>query len=301
MLFSILIPTYNNERTIVRTVYSAINQTYKDKYEIIVLDNASTDDTNKLLSNIIDDKLIVKRNLHTVNLYANHNIALKYAKGDYVVFCHGDDELLPHALQVLEQHIAKSFYPTRYIAIGHSMFRDFSATMQGHDSLLKYNDFFSGRTAKMIFMSGGTTPSGTCYSRKSFVEIGGFDATDGAYESDWIAFLKGAFEGFEFEFIDRMIFKREFASTYVVSNQSKILEQRLLSQQRFIGSLSSMQKEEFEMLYWEREPYVWRNFFTTPPPTKQERLDAILKRYKQKPWCIWKLVKWILIKCNIWK
>ena len=301
MLFSILIPTYNNGKTIHKAIDSALKQDYKGDYEVVVVNNASKDNTGEVLSAYNNPRLHVYTNEETVNVYANHNVALGYAKGDYVIYCHGDDELLPHALTVFEEHISRNHFPSQYIALGHSMFRDFAMAMQDCDSLLRYNTLFSGWTAKRIFLNGGTSPSGTCYSRESFIEIGGFDATDGAYESDWLAFLAAAFEGFEFEFIDRMVFKREYASTYVASNQTKIMQQRVLSEKRFMARLSPLQFEELQYLFYEYEPEIWKAIFVKPQPTKQERLDAIMQRYKQKPWAMQKLVKWVLVKCNLWK
>lgn len=301
MLFSILIPTYNNGKTIHKAIDSALKQDYKGEYEIVVVNNASKDNTSEVLSRYNSPRLHVYTNKVTVNVYANHNVALGYAKGDYVIYCHGDDELLPNALSIYNEHLMHYNYPSKYIALGHSMFRDFSAWINGYDHLLSYNMLFSGWTAKRIFASGGTTPSGTCYSRERFMEIGGFDETDGAYESDWLAFLKAAFDGFEFEFIDRMVFKREYASTYVASNQNKIIYQRKLSEQRFISSLTSLQKEELEDMYWTYSLEMWDPIFAKPIPPREERLDALMQRYKKAPWKVWKLLKWVLIKWNFWR
>ena len=301
MLFSILIPTYNNGRTIHKAIDSALMQDYKDEYEVIVVNNASKDNTNEVLSRYNDPRLHVYTNKETVNIYANHNIALAYAKGDYVVYCHGDDRLLPNALTIFNDHLMHYKYPSKYISLGHSMFRDFSAWINCYDRLLSYNMLFSGWTAKRIFASGGTTPSGTCYSRESFIAIGGFDETDGAYESDWLAFLKAAFEGFEFSILDRMVFVREYASTYVDSKRDEIMHQRLLSQQRFIKSLTPLQREELEELYWAYDIDEWSAFYAKPLPTKEERLEALMQRYKKEPWKIWKLLKWVFVKYDIWK
>jgi len=296
MLFSILIPTYNNGKSIEKAVRSALNQDYSGEYEVVVVNNASTDNTADVLSQIKDEHLKLFTNPQTVNIYANHNVALSYAKGDYVVYCHGDDELLPHTLKVMASYVEKHLYPTQYILFGHSRFRDFSEWFPKEDALLTYNCMFSGWTAKRIFMDGGLSPSGVLYSRQALINIGGFDATDGAYESDWLVFLKAAFEGFEFEFSDRMLFKREYATTYVASNQDKIAKERILSQQRFIDGLSASQLEDLQNIYWSYGCHLWDYFYAPHIPTKQERLDGIMSRYRKQPWKIWKLAKWMKVK-----
>ena len=107
MLFSILIPTYNNEKTIAKTIESALNQDYKGDYEIVIVNNASTDATLSVIESYDDAKIKLITNPSTVHMYENHNICIENALGDYVVFCHSDDELMPEALKILAKKITK--------------------------------------------------------------------------------------------------------------------------------------------------------------------------------------------------
>ena len=105
MLFSILIPTYNNEQTIARAISSSLNQDYAGDYEIIVVNNASTDSTLQKIREFTDPRLKVFTNTLTVHMYENHNLCIQHAKGDYVIFCHSDDELCPSALKIGRAHV----------------------------------------------------------------------------------------------------------------------------------------------------------------------------------------------------
>lgn len=104
MKVSILIPTYNRAHTIRRALDSALHQSY-DNYEIIVVDNASTDDTAHILhseykSNIESGRLQFFRYEELVPIYENWNRALDKASGDCVCFLFSDDTFN-------EDHVAK--------------------------------------------------------------------------------------------------------------------------------------------------------------------------------------------------
>ncbi len=212
MLITIAIPTYNNEKTIADAIKSALNQDYDEEYEILIANNASKDRTQDIIDKFKDSKIRVVVNEETYDMYTNHNICLKEAKGDYVLYCHSDDELLPNALSLLSKKIAERNNPKRYILWGHSVFRDFywSIKYGGQD----VNRMFSGEVAIGCFLRGGLTPSGTCYSRQSLLDIGGFPlSTSKAPEMDWAILIIAAFNCFEFEMIDRLYYKRTGAST----------------------------------------------------------------------------------------
>ncbi|MBR4563288.1 MAG: glycosyltransferase family 2 protein [Paludibacteraceae bacterium] len=298
MLFSILIPTYNNEATIERAVKSALNQDYTEEYEVIVANNASTDRTAKVLESIKDAKLRIVTNSQTVSMYENHNVLLHEAKGDYILFCHSDDQLCRGALSILAEELQRRLYPSKFIIWGHSMIRDFSR----YNKDLQINHMFSGEIAKRVFVQGGLTPSGTCFSREAMTQMGGFPIVEGTFDIDWIFEALAAFDGWEFEMIDRLLYRREYASTYTDDLASEIRQKQVQTAANWIYShLNPKQQYELKCMWWEGIAGNFDHIFATPPPTKQERLDALMQRYKKAPWKIWKLLKWVLIKWDCWK
>lgn len=298
MLFSILIPTYNNEATIERAVKSALNQDYTEEYEVIVANNASTDRTAKVLESIKDAKLRIVTNSQTVSMYENHNVLLHEAKGDYSLFCHSDDQLCSCALSILAKELQKRLYPNKFIIWGHSMIRDFSR----YNKDIQINHMFSGEIAKRVFVQSGLTPSGTCFSRKAMLEMGCFPIVKGTFDIDWIFEALAAFDGWEFEMIDRLLYKREYASTYTDDLDFEIRQKQIQTAANWIYShLNPKQQYELKCMWWEGIAGNFDHIFATPPPTKEERLNALMQRYKKVPWKIWKLLKWVLVKYNIWK
>lgn len=214
MLFTIAIPTYNNERTIANAVRSALTQNYSQEYEVLVVNNASKDKTLDKIKEFDDPKLRVISNPETVDMYVNHNICLNQAKGDYIVFCHSDDYLCEDALLILHETLQKRLFPKKYMVWGHSMFRDFQDRMtEGGQQL---NTVISGIPALRCFCKGGVSPSGACYSRESLIAIGGFPSLDAKVQlSDWYIMIFTVFHFFEFEMVDRLLFIREYGSTAV--------------------------------------------------------------------------------------
>ena len=298
MLFSILIPTYNNEATIERAVKSALNQDYTEEYEVIVANNASTDRTAEVLESIKDSKLRIVTNSQTVSMYENHNVLLHEAKGDYILFCHSDDQLCSCALSILVKELQRRLYPSKFIIWGHSMIRDFSR----YNKDIQINQMFSGEIAKRVFVQGGLTPSGTCFSREAMAQMGGFPIVEGTFDIDWIFEALAAFDGWEFEMIDRLLYKREYASTYTDDLDFEIRQKQIQTAANWIYShLNPKKQYELKCMWWEGIAGKFDHIFATPPPTKEERLDALMQRYKKAPWKIWKLIKWVLVKYNIWK
>ncbi len=108
-LVSIIIPTYNREKTIRESVCSVLDQSYGD-IEVIVVDDGSTDHTKEVLEDINDNRLryIFQTNSGACNA-RNHGI--KEARGEYIAFQDSDDlwhkDKLKKQIQIIESGKAK--------------------------------------------------------------------------------------------------------------------------------------------------------------------------------------------------
>jgi glycosyltransferase involved in cell wall biosynthesis len=102
---SIIIPAYNAERTLEETLDSITQQTYRD-YEVIVVDDGSTDRTAEIvLTHSLQPTLIQQTNAGAA---VARNTGADGAQGDYFLFCDADIVLQPNALQkmfvTLDEH-----------------------------------------------------------------------------------------------------------------------------------------------------------------------------------------------------
>jgi glycosyltransferase involved in cell wall biosynthesis len=106
-LVSIGIPTFNRRVYTLRAAKSALSQTYT-KIEVIVSDNASTDDTIQHLSAIEDARLVILRHPENSGMVANFNSCLKAATGKLFLMLSDDDWLEPDAIEKLSRPYRES-------------------------------------------------------------------------------------------------------------------------------------------------------------------------------------------------
>lgn len=102
--FSICIPAYNAGNFLEATLNSVLCQSFKN-FEIIILDNASTDDTQLLLSQYQDHRIRILQNREIVPAYENWTRALQEARGTWVKLLCADDLLKPNALQQIHDDL----------------------------------------------------------------------------------------------------------------------------------------------------------------------------------------------------
>ena len=95
--YSIVIPTYNRADSVEHTLQSCFAQTLKD-FEIVIVDDGSSDDTLNVLNSIDDDRLVVVSQSNA-GPAAARNHGMRLAKGQYIAFLDSDDIWYPEFLQ----------------------------------------------------------------------------------------------------------------------------------------------------------------------------------------------------------
>ncbi|MCZ7603308.1 MAG: glycosyltransferase [Melioribacteraceae bacterium] len=95
-MISICIPTYNRRHFIEEAINSVLSQEY-DNYEIVVVDDGSTDETGDLINLINNDKIQYIRKDHT-GASDTRNRAISEAKGEFILWLGSDDLLMPNTL-----------------------------------------------------------------------------------------------------------------------------------------------------------------------------------------------------------
>ncbi|ADL50802.1 glycosyl transferase family 2 [Clostridium cellulovorans 743B] len=103
-LVSIIIPTYNREKLISKAIDSVLNQTY-DKWELIVVDDKSTDNTKKIVMDYSkkDDRIKYLLNNGKKGPAAARNLGINNCNGNFIAFLDSDDEWF-------NNHIEESIY-----------------------------------------------------------------------------------------------------------------------------------------------------------------------------------------------
>lgn len=97
-LVSVVIPTRNRAELLERAIKSVLLQTYNN-WEIIIVDDNSTDDTKLVVEKFNDDKIRYITLIGKTGGAAARNVGINNANGEYVAFLDDDDEWLPEKLK----------------------------------------------------------------------------------------------------------------------------------------------------------------------------------------------------------
>ncbi|MCU0240924.1 MAG: glycosyltransferase, partial [Vicinamibacteria bacterium] len=117
---SICVPTYNRANALRYVLEDLLGQTRRD-FELIVSDDASTDDTRAAVAALHDHRLRYFCNDAHLGLYPNFNLCLARARGEYVAIYHDHDAYLPTIVErsaaLLDRHSRLSFVHTALLLI----------------------------------------------------------------------------------------------------------------------------------------------------------------------------------------
>lgn len=102
--FSIITPTYNRAALLQKAIRSITGQTYTN-WELIVVDDGSTDNTEEEIQKFLDDSRIRYIKKHNTGGADSRNFGANLAKGDFITFLDSDDEALPNWLEVTNRHL----------------------------------------------------------------------------------------------------------------------------------------------------------------------------------------------------
>ncbi len=95
---SVILPTFNRANLLDRAVQSVLRQTFKD-FELIIVDDGSTDDTIKLVESYEDNRIVFAPHKYNQGVSAARNTGITVARSELIAFQDSDDEWLPEKLE----------------------------------------------------------------------------------------------------------------------------------------------------------------------------------------------------------
>lgn len=167
-VFSVIIPSYNRLPYLRRTLESVWRQSFTD-YEVIVVDDGSTDATAAYLSRISDRAIgIIQGNRGPG---AARNKGAENARGDYLAFLDSDDLWFPWTLETVAKLIKEHGYPALVSAsmVPFEDERELESVKKTTTVADVYTDYLQS-SARHYFIGAGMT----FVRRDKFLEIGGF-------------------------------------------------------------------------------------------------------------------------------
>lgn len=106
-MISVVIPLYNKEHTIVNTLHSVLNQTFRD-FEVIIIDDGSTDRSLAVIHQNFTDSRIRIINQENRGVSAARNKGISVSKGEYIAFLDADDEWMPYYLETVVNKVREN-------------------------------------------------------------------------------------------------------------------------------------------------------------------------------------------------
>jgi len=245
---SIIIPTYNQEQLVSQTVDSALAQVYPD-FEVIVVDDGSTDNTRAVLARYGNKiRYIFRENRGPA---AARNTGFLASHGDYLLFLDGDDLIPPNKLErqvsFLEAQPEFGLVYSAWQVInenGTQILAERSPKKEGHllKDLLRRTLFFS--------------PGAAVAHRKCFHLVGLFDESL-LFCSDMDIMIRIAKAGYAFGYIDEFLFQYRLATGSMSSNIAKQSKDEFARHHKFFADpelpddTKSLEAELFSMLHYE--------------------------------------------------
>ncbi|WP_165021098.1 glycosyltransferase family 2 protein [Dysgonomonas sp. ZJ279] len=166
-MFSIIIPLYNKENYIKKTISSVLGQTFTD-YEVVIVDDGSTDNSLSVLSNFQDDRIKVYSK-ENGGVSSARNFGIEKAQGKYIAFLDADDYWEEDYLQSVYNTILK-FPNCQIFATAQTVLSNDGQTVNKcnnrDEDYFMINDYCSSASAFQT--------SGICAFKTSLVEVGGF-------------------------------------------------------------------------------------------------------------------------------
>ena len=108
MFFSIIVPTFNNASFLKKTLNSIEKQTDKD-FELIIIDNNSSDNTDDIVKNCSVNNLVFKKINNKGIISKSRNLGISISKGNWLIFLDSDDLIYEKKISFLKNNISYKF------------------------------------------------------------------------------------------------------------------------------------------------------------------------------------------------
>lgn len=278
MIVSFVIPAYNVENYISKTLESLLKQTNKN-FEIIVVNDGSTDKTLEVINNIFQEnqfknfKIINKEN---GGVSSARNLGIKVAKGDYIVFLDGDDyveEILVEKIAIFSKQFNPDIVTWKFLEVDEN---DLKIEKRYKFNGVTKNSPYNGKEilSKILVEKSFWIWTGSAAYRREFIMQNSLVYTENCSTAEDVEFIFHALLH-----ADKVIFVNEYLSYYVQRKSSitKRLNLRrfdhVKAYERILVSFKQHGFVDYE-IYNNLKLMCFRNFIGV--------LDAFVKYYDYK-------------------
>jgi glycosyltransferase involved in cell wall biosynthesis len=176
-LVSVIMPSYNRAYIVGRAIKSVLSQTYTN-FELIIIDDGSTDDTAEVVKSFNDSRIIYVKHARNLGIASARNTGIDVSRGEYIAFLDSDDEWLPDKLR--EQLIAFEEAPSDVGAV----YTQMQNTGKGKTTYLHRKTPPEGNIHKHV-LSGLPIYLVTLMVKRKYLEQTGIFDKDFVFADDW--------------------------------------------------------------------------------------------------------------------
>jgi len=193
-MISVIITSHANRGNQCKNaIQSVLNQTFPD-LEVIVVDDASTDDTEKVIKSLPDNRIRYFRRKRSRGIHSIvKNKGIRESRGDYIAFLDSDNTYRPDHLRILMREFEAD--PELDVAYG-----DRWIHASDYDGIGYFGDYSLGN----LIVRNYIDTSDALIKRKALYYVGGWDERYKRY-ADWNLFLRMGKAGFKFKRVPQVI------------------------------------------------------------------------------------------------
>ena len=221
---SVVLPTYNRADIIDDPICSVLTQTYED-FELIVVDDGSTDNTAEVIEAFDDDRIRYIKHDGNKGAPAARNTGIEASQGEYIAFQDSDDDWLPDKLEKQMQTFRDSSSSVGVVYTGMKRKRDDKTVYIPYEGV----EQTEGDISKSILFQNFVPAQVAMVRKRCFDEVGGFDEQAWPI-SDWELWIRIS-KQYQFKLVDEPLVTGEIRSDSISRSQRTKVEAR----ERIIG------------------------------------------------------------------
>ena len=240
---SVILPTFNRAQTLLRAVGSVLNQTFED-FELIVIDDGSTDETPALIGSLTDRRLIYIQRSSNSGVSAARNSAIRASRGRLIAFQDSDDEWEP---QKLERQIERMEACDPHLGVVYAPFIQHNQT--SISLFPKPGELVDGDIHTNLLYRNLVSAQLAVVKRECFERVGLFDESLFCLV-DWELWLRVS-RAYHFAYVNQPLAQVYFTSNSISSHKNSLAQalEKIIQKHRndFLSQPEAMALHQYEI------------------------------------------------------
>jgi len=218
-IVSVIISTYNRRARLERAVRSVLGQGFA-QFEIIIVDNASEDDTQEYVKSINDPRVRYIKDEINKGGPAARNTGIRNSRAGFIALLDDDDEFLPDKLDKQVKKFLQTSVQVGLLYTGSEIFNE------QKQSITKINrPIYRGDVYRRLLLSNIFPLNSTLIKKECFDKVGFFDETLSSCQ-DWDMWMRIARE-YEFDYIPEVLARVNEHEDQISTNYSFLIPGRI--------------------------------------------------------------------------